>query len=99
MPKETIMRPVCRLLVVLASAIALHAQANAADAVRGKALYENHCIGCHEDSVHKREHRKATSREEVAKFVARWEREMNLKWSDEERADVVDYVAARFYKF
>lgn len=75
------------------------APAGAADAVRGKALYENHCIGCHTDSVHKRTVRKATSREEVAKFVARWEREMNLKWSEEERADVAEFVASTFYKF
>ncbi len=89
----------CRYVLVLALGLGMQAPAFAADATRGKALYENHCIGCHTDSVHKRENKKATNRDEVAAFVARWEKEMNLKWSAEERADVTEYVSATYYKF
>ncbi len=93
------MSHLCRYVLILVFGLSIQATANAADATRGKALYENHCIGCHEDSVHKRANRKAKNRADVEKFVARWEKEMNLKWSAEERADVAEYVAGTYYKF
>jgi mono/diheme cytochrome c family protein len=71
----------------------------AADLVRGKALYDNHCIGCHEDTVHKRELHKAASYADIEQFVLRWEREMSLKWTAEERADVAAYLNDKFYKY
>lgn len=93
------MRAICRFVAILASTGVIFGNAYAADAVRGKALYENHCIGCHTDSVHKREKLKATNRAEVEKFVERWQKEMQLKWSNEDRADVTEYVATKYYKF
>jgi mono/diheme cytochrome c family protein len=71
----------------------------AADLVRGKALYENHCIGCHNDTVHKRDQHKAASYADIERFVLRWARETGLKWSDEERADVAAYLNDTYYKY
>lgn len=73
--------------------------AQAASAERGKALYENHCQGCHDDTVHVREKHKAANFEAVVKFVARWEAELKLGWSAEERADVADYINTTFYHY
>ena len=39
---------------------------------RGQALYENHCISCHDDGVHTRETRRATIIAELRKWVATW---------------------------
>lgn len=66
---------------------------------RGKALYENHCVSCHDDTVHRREAHKAANVADIEKFVARWEKELKLKWSGEERADVAAYVNEKYYKY
>ncbi|MBI3774011.1 MAG: cytochrome c [Gammaproteobacteria bacterium] len=66
---------------------------------RGKALYENHCVSCHDDTVHRREAHKAANFADIEKFVARWEKELKLKWSAEERADVASFVNEKYYNY
>lgn len=66
---------------------------------RGQALYENHCQTCHEEQVHMRYTRRATSLEELHKWVATWSFHAALDWSEEEIGDVVDYLDRRFYHF
>lgn len=85
------------MLLVVALCSANFAQA--ASVERGKALYENHCLGCHEDTVHVREKHKAANFADIVKFVARWETELRLSWSAEDRADVADYINAAFYHY
>jgi mono/diheme cytochrome c family protein len=60
-----------------AAALALAASlaapgAGAGDAVRGRALYESHCVSCHSQSVHGRAKREAKDFEGVRAWVARW---------------------------
>ena len=39
---------------------------------RGQALYENHCMSCHEATVHTREAHRATSLADLRRWVATW---------------------------
>ena len=73
--------------------------AKAENLERGKALYENHCVGCHEDTVHQRDAHQAKSLQDIRAFVARWEKVQGLKWGDEERADVASYVNSKYYNY
>ena len=66
---------------------------------RGQALYENHCMSCHEDGVHTRDTRRATSIAELRKWVATWIFHASLGWSSEEIDDVADYMNRRYYHF
>ena len=66
---------------------------------RGQALYENHCMSCHEDGVHTRDTRRATSVAELRKWVATWSFHASLDWSGEEIDDVTDYMDRRYYHF
>ncbi len=73
--------------------------AHAADAARGKVLYETRCTACHKTSVHLRKARKATSFTEVREQVARWSAELRSGWSAEEIDDVTLYLNDRYYGF
>jgi len=66
---------------------------------RGQALYENHCTSCHDESVHQRDTRRATSRAELRKWVATWSFHASLDWSGEEIDDVTDFMDRRYYHF
>ena len=92
--RATILRSVVLLTTLYAANLAL-----AQNVERGKALYENHCVGCHDDTVHRRETHKAANFADIEQFVARWEKELKLKWGAEERTDVANYVNEKFYKY
>lgn len=66
---------------------------------RGQALYENHCLSCHEATVHTRDTRRATSVAELRKWVATWSFHASLGWSGEEINDVADFMNRRYYHF
>jgi hypothetical protein len=90
-----------KLRFALAVAIALSVGqqcAVAADAVRGKALYEARCDGCHDKSVHNRIARKARSYEEIRNMVERWSRQVGRgTWTGEEIDDVTRFLNERYY--
>ena len=88
------------LFAVLAATALLFAGAStrAADAERGRLLYENHCTVCHTSVVHLREQRKATSREEIQAWIRRWQKELNLQWGTVEVDDVTEYLNDRYYR-
>jgi len=69
------------------------------DADRGRALYENHCIGCHTAQVHSRPNRIALTREEVRELVEHWRRQQNLTWSDQDTTDVVEFLGRSRYRY
>ena len=74
--------------------------AHAADAERGRALYEARCDLCHRTSVHVREARKAMSFEGLRQQVVRWNAEIGGgTWSREEVDDVTLYLNSRYYFF
>jgi len=86
-------------LVALALACATPAGAHAADAERGKVLYETRCSACHESSVHQRNARKAKSFAGVRAQVLRWSGQVGGIWSADEIDSVTQYLNRRYYGF
>lgn len=70
-----------------------------ADSERGRLLYENHCMVCHESVVHVREDRKAASREDLRAWIRRWEQQLELEWEGSDIEDVTEYLNDRYYGF
>ena len=71
----------------------------AADAERGRILYETRCVACHASSIHNRGARKAKSFDGVRAQVLRWSAEAGGGWSADE-IDVVNlYLNQRYYRF
>ena len=66
---------------------------------RGQLLYENHCGGCHETSVHGRDPRKAASISEVRHWINVWQKELKLNWTDADIDDVTTYINLKYYQF
>lgn len=83
-------------LAVLPAAVSA---APAADFNRGRLLYENHCIGCHESVLHIRERRIVTSRPALVARVEHYAKLQRLRWDSDDINDVVLYLDRRFYKF
>lgn len=73
--------------------------ASAADAQRGRVLYETRCGECHAESVHGRKNKAAQDFDAVRRWVARWSDNLRLGWSAEEVEDVTAYLNGRFYNY
>ena len=71
----------------------------AADAERGRVLYETRCNACHESSVHNRKVRKAKSFASLRAQVLRWSEQVGGSWSAEEIDGVTLYLNRRYYRF
>ncbi len=92
--------PACVLAAMLAVALAAPARTGmAADAERGKLLYETRCHACHEASVHNRSARKAKSYRDIRTQVQRWAGEAGGNWTPAEIEDVSYYLNQRYYRF
>ncbi len=77
----------------------LSAAEAAADAERGKTLYETRCGACHATSVHQRNARKARSFDGLRAQVLRWSSETGGSWSAEEIDAATLYLNQRYYRF
>ena len=80
-------------------AILVTSQSYSQEPDRGRMLYENHCLQCHECKVHIREQRKVRSLENLEEQISRWVKELKLAWRNEELKDVSRYLNQTFYKF
>ena len=78
--------------------LAFSAPTTRAEFDRGQALYENHCIECHESWAHTREGRHVASLDALRKRVVAWSIHTGLGWRNEEVDDVTDYLNRRFYQ-
>ncbi|UCE31149.1 MAG: cytochrome c [Burkholderiales bacterium] len=85
--------------VVVCLIAPLAAQALAADKARGRILYEARCVGCHSESVHRRESRKARSFDAIRAQVARWDAAQGGVWKSEEIDDVAVYLNDSYYGY
>jgi len=70
-----------------------------ADAARGQALHDEHCMKCHDTGVYTRKDRFIKNSEGLAKQVQRCQLSAGAQWFDEDVADVVEYLDTTFYKF
>ncbi|MGD8615505.1 MAG: cytochrome c [Gammaproteobacteria bacterium] len=64
---------------------------------RGRALYEHHCMSCHESWAHTREGRHVRTLAELRRRTEAWSVHSRLEWSREEIDDVADYLDRAFY--
>lgn len=72
---------------------------SAADADRGRELYESRCGECHSESVHGRAKREATDFKDVRRWVSRWRDNLGLRWGDDEIDDVSVYLNDTYYRY
>lgn len=79
-------------------AFAAHA-AEAADPVRGGALYELRCGTCHSASVHGRTKRLASDFVEIRQQVIRWSENLGLDWDHDDVDDVTVHLNGAYYRF
>jgi mono/diheme cytochrome c family protein len=72
--------------------------AGASEVERGRLLYENHCLGCHESVLHVRAQRRVRSAPELRAEVATRAKSTGLHWSAEDIDDVARYLDRRYYR-
>lgn len=68
------------------------------DLARGQTLYETHCGGCHDRSVHGRAVRSARTYEEIRAYVVRWQKEAGLSWKPDDVDAVTAFLNERYYR-
>jgi len=84
--------------VAAMAALGLAGGAAAADAERGKALYETRCAGCHNASVHQSTSRKAGSFAGIRQQVARWSAQQGTSWDPGDVENITVYLNDLYYK-
>jgi hypothetical protein len=92
-----LMRSIFLVMMVAFGSFAF--SASAADADRGKLLYEARCDNCHDQSVHTRGRKVATDFDEVRKYVRRWNINLGGAWGEDEITDVAIYLNAKYYSY
>lgn len=86
-------------LALVTITAALAASASHADAVRGRALYEQHCNLCHLSTAHVRANHKVENAGDLRHFVRRWSDYLKLGWNESDRVDVEEYLHSAYYRF
>lgn len=66
---------------------------------KAEALVNEYCIKCHGSEVYTRPDRKVVSRDGLDRQVRRCETALELKWFDEDIADVAEYLNHHYYRF
>jgi len=65
---------------------------------RGRLLYENHCVVCHTQKVHRRTAPMPMDVLDLGRIVSSWAKEQNLRWSQADIEDVVHYLDRTHYR-
>ncbi len=96
-------RALWMLLLALAAAAAAAQSAPAGGTVvplsRGQALYDTHCIACHDAQVHWRDNRLATDWDSLKREVRRWQSTNALAWNEADVVQVARYLNDTFYRY
>ncbi|MCG3200182.1 MAG: Cytochrome c6 [Gammaproteobacteria bacterium] len=92
------MRAAFASALALAAIAAFAPAARAADAERGRQLNAANCQQCHDDGLYRGPARKARSIAEIAAQVRKGEQALGLGWSDQDVADVTEYLNKGFYR-
>ena len=69
------------------------------DATRGELLYSMYCIACHNAQVHWRDRKLATDWTSLQTEVRRWQKFSGLGWSDDDIAEVAQYLNTLHYRY
>jgi hypothetical protein len=92
------MRLFLAVLTAATLACALPARAQSSGD-RGQLLYDAHCVQCHNAQVHWRDKRLVTDWGTLKYWVAHWQREAALDWSNDDVAAVARYLNGTIYQF
>lgn len=105
MPARSLVRPAAAALaltlVVMRAwpgAVALP-EALAPEPSRGELLYDTHCLQCHTEQIHWREHKLVRDWPSLRAQVDRWQRAARLAWTAEDVGAVAAYLNATVYRF
>jgi mono/diheme cytochrome c family protein len=85
------------LAVLLGAAAAQAAEVPSVE--RGRLLYENHCEVCHTPSIHRRPNPIPLNAAELRDIVNHWQKQGRLNWSEQDVADVVQFLRETRYRF
>lgn len=75
------------------------AQADHSDVHRGMLLYKNHCGQCHTPEIHQRQNSKIKKREDILKWVIKFQNHLQLGWDMHDADQVADYLNDTYYQF
>jgi len=70
-----------------------------ADALTGKILHDQSCMGCHDTSVYSRPNKQIKSLAALQGQVSRCTKPAGAEWSKQEVSGVVEYLNNEFYHF
>jgi hypothetical protein len=62
-------------------------------------LYETYCRACHDEQVHWRAAKRARNWTLLVAEVRRWQRNLDLGWTEAEIRQVAHYLNVRYYRF
>ncbi len=71
----------------------------AVDIENGKALHDENCLRCHNETQYTRENRIVNSFDELRERISLCELSAEMAWFDEEIDDVTAYLNNAFYRF
>lgn len=65
----------------------------------GKALHDRDCTGCHGPEMYQRENLFVKDYRQLVAQVEYWLKKNGIDWSEEQKDEVLDYLAEEFYDF
>lgn len=87
-----------RHALLAAAVLAAGMSAQAAQPDRGRLLYDIFCKHCHITEIHIRLNSKVGSLADLTRYVRLWSEELQLRWTDEEIADVASFLNRTYYQ-
>lgn len=66
---------------------------------RGQLLYDTHCLDCHTTQIHWRNRQAARDWGTLRAWVAHWQGQARLGWSDADVTAVTRYLNGTIYRF
>jgi cytochrome c553 len=72
--------------------------ASAADAEKGRLLYETHCGGCHYERVHDRKTSTVDSLAKLRAEIAKWAQQTGRRFTPEELDDIAAHLNRTHYR-
>jgi hypothetical protein len=88
------------LPALVATSLAIASSSSfAIDINHGKALQQENCMRCHDNSIYTREERRVTTLDALQRQVQRCETNLDLAWFPEDVGAVTEYLNTSFYKF
>lgn len=85
--------------LALLALLSLSANAQTIDEqlIRGEALHNTICRGCHEDDMYRKRHLSRNPYFDLRMQTRLWSEVVRVKWSDDEIDDVVYFLKKRYY--